>query len=496
MKMGFSGVFLFALMFIYFHTHTHGAFTSFSIKFCLSEGWASSCVPREVCFINPSYTHTHIIRSQHTVQNLPRYPQFRSFPMFFPLPATKFVAKENSDPNKSTLNLNFTGSQNISPTKKNFQQPELVSTDVSNREGSQTQLLHSSFDVTTTETMPSVHHKMTKTAYMRPQGEAWKEGNFPKESPRIIAIDPFDILIQMRSEPGWFYRDILQEATDYNARLLPPEHYTEAYHMAYKQVQTQYPCFGVRDGITSKDWWRNVSKLTYQYADLTESGLRGELDEWLFEDIFDVLFHDVFMTKEAWEIRPGALEALSFLKKWRDNERNGPTAMCVLCNFDERMHAILNELDLKDPFDFILTSREIGTELPERSAFQVAMSRVGVTNPIHCMHVSADLSNCVVGASKSGWHSVYLPKTGEENIPLKTNSEIPFTMLRDLFAVLHIWKKEPENRLIDTTQPVLENGIFGFHEKDWNRSHKVEKDDPYFLPQTNILKSWDGPERF
>merc|ERR1739848_770846 len=128
--------------------------------------------------------------------------------------------------------------------------------------------------------------------------------------------------------------------------------------------------------------------------------------------------------------------------------------------------------------------------------FQVTMSRVGVTKPIHCMHVSADFSNCVVGASKAGWHSVYLPKTGQQNVPLRTNPELPFTMLRDLFGVLHIWRIEPENRLIDTTQPVLENGIFGFHENDWKRSHKVEKDDPYFLPQTNILKSWDGPERF
>lgn len=359
----------------------------------------------------------------------------------------------------------------------------------------QSQLLRTSIDMTCAEILPRNRSQIVKSPYMPPQGEAWKQGIFPKEAPKIIAIDPFDILIQLRSEPGWFYRDILQEATDYNARLLPPEHYTQAFQKAQKQVQVQFPCFGVRDGITSKNWWMKVAKLTYQYADITEPRLREELDEWLFEDVFDVLFHDVFMTEEAWEIRPGAVEALCYLKKWRDEE-DGPTALCVLCNFDERMHAILDELDLLDAFDFVLTSREIGTQLPERSAFQVAMSRVGLTDPKQCMHVSADFWNCVVGASKAGWHAVYLPETGEQDIAVGTDPELVFTMLGDLFGVLHIWERQPENRLIDTTRPALENGVFGFHEKDWDESDKVYKDKPYFLPPNDRSKSWDGPERF
>lgn len=97
--------------------------------------------------------------------------------------------------------------------------------------------------------MPSVRQKMMKTSYTRPLGETWKVGNYLREVPRIIVIDPFNILIQMRSEPGWFYLGILQKADNYNTRLFPPEHYTEAYLMAHKKFQVIMSRVGVTGPI-------------------------------------------------------------------------------------------------------------------------------------------------------------------------------------------------------------------------------------------------------
>ena len=354
----------------------------------------------------------------------------------------------------------------------------------------------------TAEMLPRNKGRIVKSPYnIPPQGEAWKEGLFPKDAPKLLTIDPFDVLLQLRSEPGWFYRDVLQEATDYNARLQSPEHYTRAFHRAYAEVARKYPCFGVRDGITSKDWWAAVTRLTYQYADITEPLLREELlddGEALLDDVFEVLFHDVFMTEEAWEIKPGALEAIAALKKWRDEHEmggDGPLALCVLTNFDERMHAILDELDLLEAFDVVLTSREIGAQMPDRSAFQVAMARHGISDPKYCMHVSADFSSGVVGAATAGWHPVYIPTSGELDVPPGTDPSLVFSMLGDLFGVLHIWGREPENRLIDTTRPVLENGVFAFHEKIWDESDVVSQDEAMYLPPADRTKSWEGPGR-
>lgn len=347
------------------------------------------------------------------------------------------------------------------------------------------------------ELLPSNKGKIVSSKYMPPQGEAWKEGIFPKDAPKLISIDPFDTLIQLRSEMGWFFRDILQEATDYNARLVSPEHYTEAFERAYKEVNDDAPCFGVRDGLTSKEWWMKVTKLTYDYVEITEPGLKQDLDDWLLEDVFDVLFHDVFMTEEAWEIKPGALEALSYYKKWRDDPNEGPIALVILTNFDERMHAILDELDFLDAFDAVLTSREIGSSLPERAAFQVAMARFGISDPAECMHISTEFDEGVVGAAGAGWHPVYIPVTGEQDIPVGADPDLIFSMLGDMFGVLHIWDKEPENRLIDTTRPVLENGVFGFHEKIWDDEDIVTSDENenIYLPPSDRTKSWEGPGR-
>lgn len=368
--------------------------------------------------------------------------------------------------------------------------------------------------------------RVPTSQYMPPQGEAWKEGIFPKDPPQLITIDPFDILIQLRSEMGWFFRDILQEATDYNARLLPPEHFTAAFKRAYDEVNSENPCFGVRDGLTSREWWLKVTKLTYGYADITEPGLQEDLDDWLLEDVFDVLYHDVFMTDEAWEIKPGAVEALSYFKKWRDEQgellpvgningnnagtsssitrtnANGPNALCILTNFDERMHAILDELDILDAFDAVLTSREIGSSLPERSAYQVAMARFGISDPKYCMHISARFDKGVVGASETGWHPIYIPVTGEQDVPPGTDPNLVFSMMGNLFGVLHVWDREPENRLIDTTVPVYENGVFGFHEKIWDDTEEddttsdEDKKDAMYLPPSDRTKSWEGPGRF
>lgn len=346
------------------------------------------------------------------------------------------------------------------------------------------------------ELMPRNLGRIVKTPlYEASNAEAWKDqfSNL-KESPKLITIDALNVLIQTRAEIGWFFRDVLHEATDYNARLIAPEHFTAAFEKAYKEIDAKMPCFGVRDGITSRNWWKIVTQKTYAYVDLTEPGLREELDEWLLEDVFDVLFHDVFMTEEAWEIKPGALEALSYMKKWREEEQ-GPMALAILSNFDERMHAILDQLDLLSAFDFVLTSREVGSPMPERSTFQVAMSRLGVTDPAECMHISADFDCGVIGASNAGWHAVFLPPSGELIVPPNTPSNLVFSMLGDLFGILHIWDKEPENRLIDTTKPVLENGVDAFHEKMWDDSD-IAPTDVLGLPPDDRTKSWEGPGRF
>lgn len=327
-----------------------------------------------------------------------------------------------------------------------------------------------------------------------PQGEAYKQGIF-SGVPKLITMDAVGTVIQLRSEVGMFYRDILMEATEFNARLPSPAHFTRAFREAFKEQDKEYPCFGCGQGLSSKDWWRTVVRNTYAKVEEIdyEEGLREELNGWLGEAVFEALYTDVFTTSEAWELKSGVLEALSRFTMWRE-EGSGPQ-IALLTNSDERMHSIIYNLGIADAFDFILTSREIGSAKPARSAFEVAMSRLGLTNPSECMHIGDAFSKDIVGASKAGWHAVYIPETGEHVIPEGTDPDLVFSMLGDLYGVLHMYGLEPEYRLIQTTRNIDERGNFMDHQKVWSLpGDKSTESEVQELPAAP--KSWEGPGRF
>lgn len=235
-------------------------------------------------------------------------------------------------------------------------------------------------------------------------------------------------------------------------------------------------------------------KKTYDNVDINEPGLKEEMDEWLFDEVFEALYSDVFITDEAWELKQGALEALSHFVQWRSE---GGPALAVMSNFDERLHSVLKNLDIYDAFDFVLTSREIGAAKPDRRAFEVAMSRLGLTESKECMHVGDGFGTDVVGASKAGWHAVYIPFNGESELPEGTDKTLVFSQIGDLFGVLKMYDREPENRIIVTTRPIMEDGNFGFHQKTWTDEivEDIVPKTPYALPSTE-KKSWEGPGRF
>lgn len=291
-----------------------------------------------------------------------------------------------------------------------------------------------------------------------------------------------------------FYREVLFEATEYNARLPRPDVFSDSFSKAFKEMNEKYPCYGCGTGMSSKQWWYEVVKNTYDGVDINEPGLREEMDEWLLDEVFEALYADVFVTEEAWELRQGALEALSHLVQWR---REGGPAIAIMSNFDERLHAILKNLDIYDAFDFVLTSREIGAAKPDRRVFEVAMSRLGLTEAGVCMHVGNSFEQDVIGASEAGWHAVYAPADGEQNVPTDTDEGLVFSAVEDLFGVLRMYGREPEDRLIVTTRPIMEEGNYGFHQKTWTEDipDAIAPQTPYALPSTE-KKSWEGPGRF
>lgn len=338
---------------------------------------------------------------------------------------------------------------------------------------------------------PQSGTNLVKSAWTPPQGEAFKQDIFPNV-PKLITIDATDTLIQLKSEVGLIYRNILHEATRFRARLPTPAVFTTAFNTAFVEIDQEYPCYGCGLGMTSREWWYLVSKKTFDYVEHLdyEPGLRRRLQGDLGDAVCEVLYNSVFMGTEAWELKPGVLEALSRFKMWRDE---GGPVLAVLANHDERLHQVLENLGIADAFDFILTSREIGSAKPSRSAFEVAMSRASVSEASLCMHIGDGFSTDVIGAANAGWHSVWIPHINKDDIPSNIDPDLIFSRSGDLFAVLDMFGLDPYFRLIPMTRYNDERGNF----MDEVRVYTDEdfEDDGGRLELPAAPKSWEGPGR-
>lgn len=94
-----------------------------------------------------------------------------------------------------------------------------------------------------------------------------------------------------------------------------------------------------------------------------------------------------------------------------------PQSFRQISNFDERLHPLLRSLGVHDSFDFVLTSRECGSEKPHPHMFEEALrlagARVGTglskeEGGVVGVHVGDTFSRDILGASGVGWQSVLI----------------------------------------------------------------------------------------
>ncbi|CAM9536200.1 unnamed protein product [Discosporangium mesarthrocarpum] len=165
-----------------------------------------------------------------------------------------------------------------------------------------------------------------------------------------------------------------------------------------KKRSRDLPSFGAAE-TSSQDWWEEIVRASFLGAGVPSATL-----DPVFDGVFRELYHDIFTGERAWELLPGARQVLANLRAWCDSEE-GPAALGVVSNFDERLHLLLKNLGVYDSFDFVITSREFGVEKPSPLIFMEAMRRAGQTpgNGALGVHIGDTYGRDVVGASAAGW---------------------------------------------------------------------------------------------
>ncbi len=115
--------------------------------------------------------------------------------------------------------------------------------------------------------------------------------------------------------------------------------------------------------------------------------------------------YDRFARADAWEVFPevrGVLEEL----------RRSGIATAVLSNWDPRLPALLEEMDLTPLFDAIVYSAEVGVEKPHPEIFHAALRALELPAP-EVLHVGDRRRHDLEGAQAVGMRALLLDRHGE-----------------------------------------------------------------------------------
>jgi putative hydrolase of the HAD superfamily len=197
--------------------------------------------------------------------------------------------------------------------------------------------------------------------------------------PQVVTFDAAGTLIRLVRPPGVIYAEV--------ARLfgcsLDPERVQEAFRTTWRtSAPPAESCGPVLDD--DRDWWRELVVRTMKAA-----GYR--IDP--FDDYFKVVYQ-AFARPGVWELWPDVPFIVTELT--RLGIRVG-----IISNFDRRLYDILAQLNLREAFEHVIISSEIGVRKPAARIFKEAARRFNVdVNEI--LHVGDELDSDFAGARAAG----------------------------------------------------------------------------------------------
>uniref|UniRef100_A0A8D0BIW0 Haloacid dehalogenase-like hydrolase domain-containing protein 3 n=1 Tax=Salvator merianae TaxID=96440 RepID=A0A8D0BIW0_SALMN len=209
---------------------------------------------------------------------------------------------------------------------------------------------------------------------------------------RLLTWDVKDTLLRLRIPVGESYA---AEAQAHGLQV-PSEVLDQSFQRAYKTQNLQFPNYGLNRGLSSKQWWLDVVMETFR--------LSGTHDYVVLKIIAENLYQD-YSSASNWEILPGATKTL----QWCGHLG---IRMAVISNFDRRLQEILSQCGLRQYFEFILCSEEVGFAKPDKRIFLEALRISGVP-PQLAAHVGDHYTKDYRAAREAGMHSFLLRRNGQ-----------------------------------------------------------------------------------
>jgi putative hydrolase of the HAD superfamily len=213
-----------------------------------------------------------------------------------------------------------------------------------------------------------------------------------------VLFDAAGTLIRLREPVGVTYSRIARDfGVDLSSRRI-----SDAFHRVFARAPAMvFPSASIREipGL-EREWWRQIVQATFLAAGRTIC-FRD------FEAFFDTLFRAMGQP-EAWCEAASARGLLIELRTRR-------WATGIVSNFDRRLFAILEGLDLAPLLDTVVLASDVGAAKPDPAIFHRALEQLGVP-PCNAVVVGDDPEQDLASARKAGLRAVdvaSLAKLGE-----------------------------------------------------------------------------------
>jgi putative hydrolase of the HAD superfamily len=207
---------------------------------------------------------------------------------------------------------------------------------------------------------------------------------------RIVTFDAAYTLIRLTSPASQTYAEVARRF----GAVLDPVRLNQAFLQAWKEVPRLPDQTGPRSD-DGRSWWRDLVATTLSLAEY-------RIDP--FPAYFDAVYEE-FRSPGIWQLRPGVTKVLDTLTE-------AAVRLGIVSNFDQRLYAILKTLGVRDRFEHVIISSEVGAEKPSPRIFAEVIRRFRV-DPIEVLHVGDDEENDGIGARSAGMSAFVLGKDGD-----------------------------------------------------------------------------------
>ena len=216
--------------------------------------------------------------------------------------------------------------------------------------------------------------------------------------PKVIFLDAGGTLFGVKGSVGQVYQTLSQQV----GVAASAEQLDQAFYQSFADADAMaFPNVSAVE-IPHREylWWLAIAQETFQRA-----GIFGQFSD--FEGFFEGVYQH-FATAEPWVVYQ---DTLISLQRWQ--RMNIPLG--IISNFDSRIYAVLDALDLRQYFQTITISTEAGAAKPDSLIFTTALQKHNCS-PSDAWHVGDSRKDDLKGAQGVGLRGILLKRPDQPNV--------------------------------------------------------------------------------